>query len=464
MSNLHDQAMQSIYQQVLERIHNHLSRGQQASLQLLIQRLTIAAGGLQQISEFQLVVVQGGDRRSALLLANLRAAQLSLAVRDGKTFRLRVMVCGLPAPDSRTLSGHERLFNTLFMQDDPRVDLLMMEDDKVVPFSCRPPEAMMPWTGSREALLMFGHITEACAKALLGSRLHLQLAGTLRLAIDSTDGACALVTALPDRSRRRLMAWGRRVLRLAEHPGLGEIHRCAAALAEGLEWLQLWARAPLGGSVSVSRGMARDQPVQVLAVGDLLCSPAEAHRLDAMLDLPQTGAGHDVSLTSWTTPHLIANLGRLQAHSRVHPALGQEARPASRDAQANGWLRAQRQGRASFLQTLGVDEAQLVCLLSAPFRGQGRNLAQFLQACHPQMRVALPYLHQALQGKPCPAAVMRWLTEVSGLSLMQLQAIYAGRLDPPVLRVLANLARRDAALQWLSCPVAAPATVRQAAF
>ena len=59
MSSLHDRAMQSIYQQVLDRVCNQMPRGQHASLQLLIQRLTVAAGGEPYIGEFQLVVVLG---------------------------------------------------------------------------------------------------------------------------------------------------------------------------------------------------------------------------------------------------------------------------------------------------------------------------------------------------------------------------------------------------------------------
>lgn len=69
MSNIHDQAMHYIYQQVLERLLAHMSQPQRASLQLLIQRLLLAAGGPDYIGTFRLLVVQGADTRSTRLLA-----------------------------------------------------------------------------------------------------------------------------------------------------------------------------------------------------------------------------------------------------------------------------------------------------------------------------------------------------------------------------------------------------------
>ncbi|MEW9901780.1 hypothetical protein [Pseudomonas putida] len=465
MSSLHDQAMQSIYQQVLDRVCNQMPRGQHTSLQLLIQRLTVAAGGEQYIGELRLLVVLGSDRRSAHLLANLRAAQLRLAMRGGRTFRLRVIVSCLPTSDPHMLLGHERLFNALFMQDDPRVELLMLEDDKVVSFSTCNAQTVQPWAGSRQALLMFGHLTEATPKALLGCRLHLQLAGALQGALDHSGAATALVTALPDRERRRVMAWGRRVLRLAgELEGLGDVARCAAALAEGLSRLHMRVGAPLGRCLDMPMAMHRELPLQMLAVDDLLCPSSEAHHLDAMLG-PQKELGvADTSLGAWTASGVVENLAGLHAHLLVRQARWREGHLSLKDARASWWLRVQQQGRASFLQALGLDEAQLACLLFSPFSGRGKKLADFVHACHPRMRVALPYLHKALQGKPCPETIKHWLVDVSGLSLMQLQAIYAGCLEPSAWRLLVNLTRRDAALRWLPPLDSVPVIVRQAAF
>lgn len=465
MSSLHDQAMQSIYQQVLDRVCNQMPRGQHASLQLLIQRLTVAAGGEPYIGEFQLVVVLGGDRRSAHLLANLRAAQLSLALRGGRTFRLRVIVSCLPAPDPHMQLSHERLFNALFLQDDPRVQLLMLEDDKVVPFSTCVAQAVRPWVASRQALLMFGHLTEATPKALLGCRLHLQLAGALQGTLDHSGAATALITALPDRERRRVMAWGRRILRLTgELEGLGDVARCAAALAEGLSRLHMRVGAPLGRCLDMPTAMRPELPLKMLTVDDLLCPSSEAHHLDAMLGPPKEHGLANTPLGAWTASGIVENLTGAHAHLRARQPREREGQLSIKDVRASWWLRVQQQGRVSFLQGLGLNEEQLTCLLFTPFSGRGKKLADFVHACHPRMGVALPYLHKALQGKPCPETIKHWLVDVSGLSLVQLQAIYAARLEPSAWRLLVSLTRRDAALRWLPPLDSTPVIVRQAAF
>ena len=91
MSNIHEQAMHYIYQQVLDRLLEHMSQAQRACVQLLIQRLLVAAGGVEYIGDFRVLVIHGHDRCNTRLLAFLRAAQLSIALRAPDTFRLQVV-------------------------------------------------------------------------------------------------------------------------------------------------------------------------------------------------------------------------------------------------------------------------------------------------------------------------------------------------------------------------------------
>jgi hypothetical protein len=104
-------------------------------------------------------------------------------------------------------------------------------------------------------------------------------------------------------------------------------------------------------------------------------------------------------------------------------------------------LRSEAQARLA--GAYDVNEAQLVCQLFTPFEAQGHNLETFVLRCHPGMRVALPYLHRALQGRPCPEPVSQWLVETSGLQLAQLRGLYAGTLSHQARRLFQLLGRRD---------------------
>ena len=447
MTAIHDQAMHYIYQQVLERLLSNMSQAQRASLQLLIQRLLVAAGGPEYIGTYRLLVLQGNDRRSARLLAMLRAAQLSIALRAPVTFQLRVLVVSLPVADSATLECHERSFNALFLQDDPRVQLQMIEGREVVPF--RRPASTEPesWLLARDAMLMFGHLVDARPEALLGSRLHLELAAAVGFALQAQAPAQApadvLVTAIPARQRCRYLAWARRSLRLAGEHGPHVVHQCLAALAQGLGRLHGSVGVPLGALAEPTSG--QNTPVRVIAIDDLLPSLLEEQQLDLMLGCCFEAVQDARPLAAFVEPLAPVQLHELHARS-LEP---QASRPALRLAGQPGANKRRDVHQLQFGKAYGINQIQQVCLLFSPFARQGKNLERFLQCWHVDMLVALPYLHRALQGKPCPDAVKNWLVNTSGLSLGQLRLIYGGGLPQASWRLMSHLARRDIQLRLL---------------
>ncbi|MBA6139792.1 MULTISPECIES: hypothetical protein [Pseudomonas] len=444
MTAIHDQAMHYVYEQVLERLLSHMSQSQRASLQLLIQRLLVAAGGLEYIGTFRLQVLQGGDRNSARLLAMLRAAQLSIALRAPVTFQLRVLVVSLPVADSARLDAHERSFSALFMQDDLRVQLQMIEGGAVVPFRRQPSARPERWALAKDALLMFGHLVDARPEALLGSRLHLELAGAIGFALQAQAPADALVTAIPGAQRRRYLAWARRSLRLSGERGPYAMHQCLAVLAQGLGRLH-----GLVGGAPTSQPALGDaterEMVRLIALDDLLPYVVEAQPLDSMLAFSIENAPNAWPLSAFVDPQAAVQLHELRARS-LDP---QSSRPALRLAGQSGGSKQHEMHQSQLGKIYGINQTQLVCLLFSPFARQGKNLERFLQCRHADMLVALPYLHRALQGKPCPDAVKAWLVNTSGLPLVQLRAIYSGQLPLTAWRLLNNLARRDVHLRLM---------------
>lgn len=91
MSAIHEQAMTYVYQQILQRLLDFYSRAERTALQLLIQRLIVAAGGIDRIGDYRVLMVQNGSREGFYVLTALRAAQLSIAGRHPATFNLRIV-------------------------------------------------------------------------------------------------------------------------------------------------------------------------------------------------------------------------------------------------------------------------------------------------------------------------------------------------------------------------------------
>ncbi|MFJ9991848.1 hypothetical protein ACIQSO_14010 [Pseudomonas putida] len=437
MSNIHEQAMHYIYQQVLDRLLEHMSQAQRACVQLLIQRLVVAAGGLEYIGDFRVLVIHGHDRCNTRLLAFLRAAQLSIALRAPDTFRLQVVVACQPAPGAAVLGGLESTFNALFLQDDPRVELLLAGGQQLQPFS-RHAAAVAGTPLEREALLMFGHLCAGRPESLLGSRLYLELAETLRSILSQGAMPSALVTAIPVRQRRRYLAWSRTVMRLTGERASHAVHQCAAVLCETMGRLRALAARPTEHAEARAPSCRSETTLRVIAVDDLINDSRADDTLFHMLGIELPVSACEDPLAAFFDPTYLTHLQRLRDQWQL----------GRRDAVRSG----EGAGRHLFQETFAIDDNQLTCLLYAPFAEQGRGLLAFLQRCHPAMRVALPYLHRALQGQPCPEAVVHWLTGTSGLSLAQLRVIYSGGLPQTASRLMARLTRRDARLRLLGRP------------
>lgn len=462
MSTTHDQAMHYIYQQVLQRLLEHMSQAQRASVQLLVQRLLVIAGGQDYIGSIEVFIVHGVDRRSAHLLACLRAAQLSIAVRHDTTFRLRVLAARLPVLDDAALAIHERCFSALFLQDDPRVQLLRADGGQLGPFCARPACTAAQLADAGNAWLLFGHLTGGQPDALLGARAYLQLAVSLGQALAGEGGAQALVSAVPLAQRHRLLAWGQRCLRHTV-----ELEHTHTALAEGLEHLGRVLADPWSEPQPPSQNLSAGEP-RVVAVEDLLQHLDGSFALDRMLGREDRLPCQVQGPAGLFDPLPLAHLHGLKAQFIEQRSYREGAQAFfQRLAQAAvAWPQGEvlrTEAKARLQAAYGVSEEQVVCQLFTPFQGAGHNLEAFVLRCHPGMRVALPYLHRALQGRPCPDPVSQWLVDTSGLQLPQLRAIYAGTLKPQAQRLFQLVGRRDLWLRPITASVwAGSAALRKA--
>ena len=295
-------------------------------------------------------------------------------------------------------------------------------------------------------MLMFGHLVDASPEALLGSRLHLELAAAVGFALQAHTPADVLITAIPACQRRRYLAWARRSLRLAGERGSHAVHQCLATLAQGLSRLHGSIGLPSGALAGpTSASVPQSTPVRLIAIDDLLPPLLEEQQLDLMLGCRFEGGQDAWPLAAFVEPLAPAQLQELHARS-LEP---QASRPALRLAGQPGANKRRDVHQLQFGRAYGINQIQQVCLLFSPFARQGKNLGRFLQCWHADMLVALPYLHRALQGKPCPEAVKNWLVNTSGLPLGQLRLIYGGGLPLASWRLMSHLARRDVQLRLL---------------
>ena len=207
MSTIHEQAMSYVCQQVLQRLIGHFTRAERTSLQLLVQRIVVAAGGMEQVGNYKVLIAHGGGEVSSYTLALLRAAQLTIAGRSPKTFQIRVATLRHAGMTQATLDSLNQGYAALFFHDDPRVELLMVENHEVLPFNHQRPASSAAREISQRNKLMIGHLTSGDIRAALCDDTLLALGDFYQRVATWNGGVHALVSGDSARKQSQYIAW-----------------------------------------------------------------------------------------------------------------------------------------------------------------------------------------------------------------------------------------------------------------
>ena len=444
MSAIHEQAMNYVYQQVLQRLVGHFTRAERTALQLLIQRIVVAAGGMEQVGDYKVLVAHGGGEVSSYTLALLRAAQLTIAGRAPRTFQLRVATLRHAGMTEGQLDTLNRGYGRLFLHDDPRVELLMVENQEVQPFNHQRPASASGRKISQRNMLMVGHLSAGDCRATLCNDTYLAVGDFYQRVTTCNGGVHALVSGDSPRKQSQFLAW---LKKTAQGAGIrvpkGHPLSLNALFARMDEWSTGYYRDVFG-----EHYMDSDNPSTVghrhlayIGIADLLedVDIASTSLLTEFMAYIPDPLGFYFSHPAYSNPLLMAHLRGLQAECLR--GLDYEEGVESFIKQANAYMRrlrmpddllmqaGTREGRMLWStyaqQFFGLDETQLTCLLFSPFLHHGERLEGYLRHCHPGMLVAQLDLHKALQGQAAPEPVAQWIVDVSGLPLAQVRSLYA---------------------------------------
>lgn len=450
MTALHQQAMTLVYRQVLDKLLDSFSPSQRAALRFLTQRLLIAAGGYHRVGGMKLLLAYGGGKESTHTLTLLRAAQLNLAAgAGGSTFKLRVATACHPDLTSAALGNIQRCFEVLVLQDDPRVELLMVDGPNVGPFIARKPISAATTQLHRQSLLLRGHLAGWRVLSSFRSHCYLGLAQLYRQTIVWNGGVDAVIVSDSREEQRDFIRWGMRRA-YKERLAAGKRGRWRdAGLLDVYEQLgrlyhqRLHARNRHHGPKLGQAARVRFISLHDLQASDaidywrLLVNTLGLNFTRPILSFSESGYAHPSLLMHLHGLHCEYVLGRtydqgvgrcmrlvaaLMDQKCMPRRLIREAAPARHEPSRRVALRQAASVHA--LKSFGLSEAQLVCLLFAPIVGQGDGLERFLHDCYPSMLLALPLLHRALQGREAPPQITHWLVEVTGLQLSALQRVY----------------------------------------
>ena len=459
MTSIHDQAMNHVYQQVLQRLLGFFSRAERTALQLLIQRLAVAAGGMEHIGDYKVLAIQSGARDNCYTLALLRAAQLTIATRSPATFQLRIASLRLNGANCAAVENMHRTNSALFVYDDPRVEVLTVDDREVLPFNHLAPISDAGRESGRLNLLLIGHRREWRGGFDLWDDGYLAT-GEFYGQIARWDGGVdALLISDTPRQQKQFIEG---LKRAATKAGLKPSPAGEAGYA-GLFALLDELGSDCYHAFYADYGQARWRPQErfetcrrtaCIDIHDLLVSNLEERwpLLTEFLRFQPDELSAQISDNEFVSPSISAHVRGLQACyvqgrnyesgiaqylQRALVMMRRKRLPERLCEQAievfgnPATLTEQRARAAAEAQkNLGLSEAQLVCLLFSPFIEKGAWLERFLRQCHPGMLVAMPELHRAMQGHPVAEQIMQWMIDVSGLPVSLIGQLYRMEWTP----------------------------------
>lgn len=451
--------MTHVYQQILQRLLGFYSRAERTALQLLIQRLIVAAGGIDRIGDYRVLTVQNGSREGFYVLTALRAAQLSIAGRHPVTFALRVATPRLSETTQATLENIHRCYSALFVYDDPRVELLMADNREVLPFNHRQPLSVAGHEANRMDLLALGHLRSVDSPLEIGGEGYLAMTEFYRHMARWEPGVDSMVSSDTPRQQKLFISGLRRAARKIGLPidNIGCFDSLFAHLDTlnndlyehfyGPERLGAWKPE---GHYEACRRMSH------IGIDDLIVHRQEGTNWPLFNEFLRVRTDHlmpSAIENEYLSPLLSAHLHGLQACyvqgrsyetgygdyvQRAIMIMHRKQLPEHACEQARALFGSpsavpERRAYAALeaQKILGLSETQLVCMLFAPFVGQGAGLEHFLRSCHPGMLVAMPDLHKAMQGAPVADQIAQWMVDVSGLPVGVLGKLYQASVASP---------------------------------
>lgn len=454
MSTIHDQAMNYVYQQVLQRLLSFFSRAERTALQLLIQRLAVAAGGMENIGHFKVLVNQSGSRDSCYTLALLRAAQLSIACRAPATFQLRVANLRWNGNSQTSLQNMHRSYSALFLYDDPRVELVMVDHREVLPFDHQSPISEAGREANRLNLLLLGHRRSWNQALQLWDDAYLATAEFYGQVARWNHGVDAMIGSESARRQQYFLDGLDRAVQKAGIAGPqvntvgferlfplldalgGDYYREFYPEDERVSWrpegqfeacrrtsfinindmivAKLEERWPL---LSDFLGFQADD-LTLYQPDDEHVEPVVAAHLRGLQAQFIEGQSYEEGVSEYLASSLLT-----MRQKQVPESICEQVMASFGSLREFDQLRVQAEN--ALLANFELNQIQLTCLLYAPFIDGGAGLERFLRQCHPGMLVAIADLHRAMQGLHAPEQVVKWMTDVSGLPLQLIARLYA---------------------------------------
>jgi hypothetical protein len=412
------------------------------------------------------LVAYGGGKDSAYTLAFVRAMQLILFRVHGTTFRLRVATNRHAGMPRAVMENVDRSYHALLLPADPDCELLLIDGDEVTPFDVDTPQRDHVVRRNRLDILMTGHRTFADGRPTFCNACNLSVINSFGLAAAYGDGADLIITGDSQQEQRDYAVWVGRLARRLAVPANGANGANGKGIGRFLSQVDRIGQAyftdihgPDAAQALAERRVTADVPdgLRFFSIYSDTDYAAGDHMemLTGFLGFEFDDLAFSFTESDCGNPALMAHLRGLKCE-RVYQrsyadgldeytsfALGLMRKkdfPAEliemmRERYRGPDAAAQMRHAAAryALDTFGLADEQLVCMVYSPFGDKGSGLADFLHREHPALASRAGDIHALLAAESGadPGELAADLERISGLDLPQLRVLYRSSLRRP---------------------------------
>ena len=441
------------------RLTSYLSDVEMDGIRVAGQRLVEAAGGVDRLPDYKVMVAYGGGKDSTYVVAFVRAVQLSLQLSHGRTFTMRVANMRHAGVPTAVMENIDRVYRTLDLLGDKRAELLTVDHTQVRPFrvDLRLPDSLRAI--NRLDVLMNGHRAAGDGRPTFCNSCNFAVADFYGRVAWWDGGVDAVMTG---DSRREQLLYSVWIMRLAAACGLDVAEARRTGFQGVLTALrgigETYFRELFGEDSTaelaereIAAGTRTSQP-EFISIYDLVSYHVHGH-WDLIVDF--LGFQFDDLAFSFTesdcaNPTLMAHLRGLRAQYVTRRSYEEgiteylhlaESLMRKKEMPENliqlalarydspEKIAQRRRIAADYaLDAFDLTEAALVAMVVSPFTNEGERLRVFLDRCHPEMAGRADELHAVLRGESEDPDLVAWLEEVSGLALAHVRTLYRSSL------------------------------------
>jgi len=203
---------------MMKEMEAYLSPAIIESAQRCSLRLLAALPDQQQLENNRVLLAYGGGKDSSYMVAYVRYIQGLIWQQQGSTFHLRISTNRHAAMNQSVMENIHRVYQSLAMHDDERVECLVVDGLLIRPFDRDLPMPESVRQQNRNDVLMNGHRFRADARSTFCNACNLSMVNSFGLAADYNGGVDLIVTGDSPQEQAAYVAWARHLSRLFDAP------------------------------------------------------------------------------------------------------------------------------------------------------------------------------------------------------------------------------------------------------